>query len=351
MDLSNLLSQPCEWLRTGGKENDVVISTRFRLARNVKGFPFLTKATHEQFTQIEEHIAGILKEVPELADYVYLALDDISGGDLSLLFERHLISKEHTYAKWRRSVLFKRDESISIMVNEEDHLRIQMLHCGFETSRLWQDMNRLDDLIGSALPYSFHERFGYLTACPSNVGTGMRMSVMLHLPALRITQQVDKIYPSLSKLRLVLRGFYGEGTAYLGDFFQLSNQASLGKTEGEVIQLLEHAIPQILKYEREVRRRMTGKNKNRVEKLVQDAMTQLLNAEALTSEQAVQHLSAVRLGIHLGILPRPLTLGKINELFILAQPAHLQKKSGRELSSKERDEYRASMFKDYLHTN
>lgn len=342
MDLNKLLTRTCAWLQGDGNESDIVLSTRIRLARNIKGFVFLTRATPKQFWEIEQYIAEKFKSLPEIQNYTYLSLDEIPGNDIYFLFERHLISKEHAIGKWRRSVLFTDDETLSVMVNEEDHLRIQLITSGLEIASAWKRLNALDDLLATILPFAFHSQFGYLTACPTNVGTGMRLSVMLHLPGLRITNQMEKIRRALAKHNLYLRGFYGEGTVALGDFFQLSNQITLGKTEDEILRTLDVVVAQVLKYEREVRHSMVAQNRKQLEISVQEAYRSIAQATTLSSEQAMTHLSLIRMAVNLGLLPLPMQ--QVNELFILSQPAHLQKAQGRELSSQERDEIRAALF-------
>lgn len=346
MDLTTLLGKNCEWLKGEGAENDIVISTRIRLARNLRGFPFLSRAIPERIEAIERQVAERLSRLPELQSYHYLILDELPANDVFLLFERHLISKEHAHEKWRRAVTFRDDESIAIMINEEDHFRIQVMQSGFELAQVWKNISALDDLLASVLEFSFHRQFGYLTACPTNAGTGMRASVMLHLPALRMTGQMDKIFGGLSKLNLGFRGFYGEGTMALGDFLQLSNQVSLGKKEEEFLHALQHVVPQIANYERQVRQVMMTHQRGDVERYVNEAYRGLFEAEKITSEQSINLLSAVRMGVHLGLLK--LNIPQINRMFIMSQPAHLQKQVGRELTAEERDKLRAQFFKNSL---
>ena len=346
MKLETLLTQAGEWLKGKGHEIDVVLSSRIRLARNLTNFLFSSQADSRQQKQAEEYIATRLHGIPELKNYTYLLLDALSDNDRYLLFERRLISKELASGEGRRSVFFNSRENASIMVNEEDHLRIQMIRCGLDLTGLWQKMEQMDNILESHLPFAFDSKFGYLTACPTNVGTGMRASVMLHLPALHITGQMAKIQNGLGEHQLILRGFYGEGTKAQGDFFQLSNQVTLGKSENDIIRTLTNITGQILEYERQVRKKMLIKNAKHLEKTIQNAHDSLIHVDTLSSEQAMDHLSYLRLGIYLGILSLDIHL--LNKLFLLSQPAHLQKLEGQELTPTERDQRRAKFFKSLL---
>lgn len=349
MELDNLWEQTGEWLKAEGRDVDIVLSSRIRLARNIQGFPFVGRANVEEKKKILEYALQNIKKIKNLKDYIYLELHNLDPNDVYVLFERHLISKEHAGMEGPRGVFFKRDETVSMMMNEEDHLRIQMMHSGFHLAELWEKMDAFDDVLAAYLPYSFHEDYGYLTACPTNLGTGLRVSVMLHLPGLNITQQMDKVHQGLLKHHLMLRGYYGEGTVALGDFFQLSNQKTLGKTEKEIVTTLEHVVPQIIQYERQVRAHMLHQNYSDLLKLLRRAKEGLCRQKSLSTEQTMKHLSAIRLGVHLQLLP--INIHKINHLFLFSQPAHLQKKEGRILTTEERDAARALFCKNTIENN
>ena len=346
MDLDNLLTHTGEWLKGKGEECDIIVSSRIRLARNLNTFPFLSQATDEQRIEVEQYISSAMKALDRFQSYIYLILDAISENDAGVLLERHLISKDHAAGHGRRSVFFKPDETVAIMLNEEDHLRMQGIRSGLALNPLWKEMDELDTLLERNLPYAFHKKFGYLTACPTNVGTGLRASVMLHLPALNLTHQMEKVMIGLSKQRILMRGLYGEGSTPSGDFFQLCNQVTLGKTEKEIISLVSGIVPQILKYEREVREKMLDRHSRSLKERIDGAYLALTNAEALSSEETMTHLSALRMGIHLGMFE--MDIQKINELFLFSQPAHLQKKEGKNLSPEERDKLRVTLCKQYL---
>lgn len=349
MDLSRLLTRTCEWLKACGEESDIVLSSRLRLARNIKGMPFPTRATREQLQDIQRRAGELLPSLAEFRGFHCLALDEMTPLDLGLLFERHLISKEHANSTFPRSLLFSDDERVALMVNEEDHLRLQIIQAGWEVNQSWQRLEAIDDAVAAVFPYAFHSRLGYLTACPTNVGTGLRVSVMLHLPALRMTNQMDKVQRAVNKLNMAFRGFYGEGSSAVGDFFQLSNQVTLGKTEQEICSMLTTVLPQIVKYEREVRRSMCEKHKPEMEKLVHGHYESLRQTTSISGDATMTHLSIVRMGVHLGWLP--LTVEQVNHLFIGSQPAHLQKRLGRECAAEERDVARADFLHNSLNLN
>ncbi len=344
MRLIDILKEPSEWLNPKGNEADVVISSRIRLARNLANFLFPTRASIQQKEEIEKYISSKIKEIPEFQEYIYTVLDHRNQEESAFLFERHLISKELLQSEGRSSLFFKKDESISIMINEEDHLRIQGLRAGVSLSQIYKEINKIDDILETHLPYAYHSVFGYATSCPTNVGTGMRVSFMLHLPGLCLTNQINKIHENLRKKKLNLRGTYGEGTTPLGDLYQISNQVSLGISEENILERLQCIIPQILKYEREVRNRLLENNRESLTDLIKKAYNYLLTMEMIASEQAMTYLSLVRLGCQLELIP--LGIKKVQELFLLCQPAHVQRELN--LTAEERDIRRAKMIRDYL---
>jgi protein arginine kinase len=277
--------------------------------------------------------------------------------DRSLLVERHLISKQHSKGKPgsgagtddpRAVAISIPEERLSIMVNEEDHLRIQGIRSGLALSAAWRDVDAVDDKLESGLDYAFSPRFGYLTACPTNVGTGLRMSVMLHLPGLRLTGEIEKVKRAADGMNLAVRGFYGEGSDAVGDLFQLSNQTTLGRTEATILQDLEgQIIPRVVEYERESRRDLLNKRRTVLEDNVWRAWGMLTNARLLTTEESMQALSLVRLGSLLGLLPQA-DQKLVNQLMLLVQPAHLQRVLGKELDQEQRRFARAMLVRGRL---
>jgi protein arginine kinase len=256
--------------------------------------------------------------------------------DRQLLVERHLISAELANGEGERGVAVSLDETLSLMVNEEDHLRLQVLRAGLNFTDAWDQLSRADKALEEALPYAFHERYGYLTCCPTNIGTALRVSVMMHLPAAALSRQMDKVLQSLARLNFTVRGFFGEGTQPVGDLFQVSNQVTLGKSEGDIIQEMKSIIPHIIDFERTWR-----------QKLQEDQPVVLQYARTISSEETLELLSAVRLGVHLGIL-RGITTQVLNEIFIFSQPAHLQKSANRTLDPADRDKLRAGYIRERL---
>ena len=251
--------------------------------------------------------------------------------DRQLLVERHLISKPHAAAEGARGVAVGQNETLSIMVNEEDHLRIQVLRSGLQLEEAWEQINAVDDALESKLDFAFNARFGYLTACPTNVGTGIRVSVMLHLPALKLTGEIEKVFRAAKELRLAVRGLYGEGTEATGDFYQISNQTTLGKSEDEIIHDFKHVvIPKIIEYEQHARRTLLNDRTVALDDKVHRALGTLRNARLMGSEETLGWLSHLRMGVNLGRV-KGIDIRTLNELFLLTQPAHLQKMQGKKL--------------------
>ncbi len=347
MKIDELLSQPGEWLKGTGPEGDVVISSRVRLARNLRRFPFMTVAT----PAVKSEIARFVK--PKLSDprlprkLAYWSLEDLPALDRTLLVERHLISREHAQGEGDRGVALGADESISVMVNEEDHLRLQVIRSGLQLDEAYEEIDRMDSALEGSLNFAFAARFGYLTSCPTNAGTGLRISVMLHLPAAVLAKQMDKILQSLQRLNYTVRGLYGEGTSPLGDFYQISNQVTLGKAERDIIAEMKKVVPEILKFERFHRHKLLEDDPRRLEDRVWRAYAILKNARRIASEESTDLLSALRLGVNLNVITGiPAKL--VNELFIYTQPAHLQRIERKTLDPDERDVVRAEFIRRRL---
>ena len=319
MDLDSLTQSNSEWLRGTGPESDVVVSTRIRLARNLAQFPFNTRADDSARGQIAEQVRDCLGDlpVPKVLNYVDVpSLDEISR---QFLVERQLISRELAEADGPRGVAFSSAEDVSIM----------------------------DDALEEVLTFAFHERYGYLTACPTNVGTGIRVSVMLHLPALVQTREIQKVFHSLQKINLAVRGLYGEGSQALGDFYQISNQYTLGLSETQVIDKVRSVIPRLLDYERRARTAMLEEKKEQLHDHIARASGILRSAQTISSEETMHLLSSVRLGVNLGLID-DVEISTLNELFIMTQPAHLQKLKKTELDSADRNKARAALLRNRL---
>lgn len=347
MNLDTLTHTSGEWLRGTGPESDIVISSRIRLARNVAAFPFTNRASAYQKAEIEGMLRDRVAKLELDPRLEYINIPTLSPLDRQFLVERQLISRELAAADGPRGVALMPRETVSLMINEEDHLRLQVMRSGFALDEAWQDIDRVDDLLEARISYAFSEEFGYLTACPTNVGTGMRASVMLHLPALVWTKQIEKVFRALQKINLAVRGLYGEGSRASGDFYQISNQVTLGKSETQILNEIREVIPQIITYERQARTAMLRESRQAMQDRVSRAYGTLCSATMMTSEETMDLLSSVRLGVNLGLLD-DITIGTVNELFIHTQPAHLQKLMGSLLDGEERNAARARYLRTRL---
>ena len=333
-----------EWLCGEGPENDIVISSRIRLARNIAGFSFLHGASVEERKRINDLLREKVHKAGIADDPIYYDLEAANAIERAYLVERHLISKELAEAQGPRSVAVARDESLSMMINEEDHLRIQVLQSGFRLWEAWQRISEVDDKLAELVDYAFSPQYGYLTACPTNVGTGIRVSVMTHLPALEWTKQLRKVFKAVNKMNLAVRGLYGEGTQASGDFYQVSNQITLGKSEQEIVGTVESVVRQIIHYERKVRQALITDSRGNLEDRVWRAYGMLKNARIISSDETMDLLSSVRMGVNMGLIS-DVSIDTVNELFVQTQPAHLQKREGREIDTADRDTARAQLIR------
>lgn len=348
MKLSDLTQQAGEWLRGSGPRSEIVISSRIRLARNVAGFPFLSRCTAGDRQMLEDKVRQTLLTAGVAPQLLYVDLEEAPELDRMILVERHLISKPHAQTEGARGVAVSADETLAIMVNEEDHLRMQVLRSGLQLEDAWKQINTVDDKLEEHLPWSFHPKYGYLTACPTNVGTGIRVSVMLHLPALKLTGEIEKVFRAAKELRLAVRGLYGEGTEATGDFYQVSNQTTLGKSELQILEEFQDAVvPRIIDYELQARRMLVNDRCTALDDRIFRAWGLLRNARLLTSEEVMFLLSHVRLGVHLGRI-KDLDINTVNELFLLTQSAHLQKIMGKKLEGDLRRAERAAFVRQRL---
>ncbi|MFH0771510.1 MAG: protein arginine kinase [Candidatus Omnitrophota bacterium] len=344
MNLNELWMQTCEWLKGTGANGEIVISSRIRLARNLLRYPFPHWANSSQMEGVLSDFEKAGKNVDYFKGSLYLRMKDVSSIDKQLLMERHLISREHLSGPEHKSVLISVGEIVSIMVNEEDHLRIQVLQSGFNLRDAWNIANKIDEELNKQLDYAYSSELGYLTCCPTNVGTGLRASCMTHLPCLVMTRQINQLVNAITKLGLTARGFFGEGTEAYGNFFQISNQVTLGHGEDEIIDNLERIMRQVIEYESAARKSVLTNQRYLLEDKISRAMGTLKSAKLITSEEALVLLSEVRLGVDLGILDK-LDFNVLNELIIQIQPAHLQKREGKRLSADERDIKRAELIR------
>lgn len=342
MTIDELTRSPGEWLKGTGPESDIVICSRIRLARNLADFPFISRASKTDKGEIVSHVRDSITESGSRLSY--FDVEKMPELDRQFLVERHLISRELKEGEGPRGVALNDTESASVMINEEDHMRIQVMRSGFDLSGAWEQINDLDDRLEENLDLAFSQELGYLSACPTNVGTGIRVGVMLHLPALGQTNHLDKFFRALQKINLSVRGLHGEGTQPYGDFYQISNQQTLGKSETELIQSLSDVIPQLIEYERKARQTLLNERRQVLQDQVSRAYGVLKTAHTISSEETMLLLSSVRMGINLGLID-DMTISQVNELFINTQPAHLQKIHGQALAVDERNVLRASFLR------
>lgn len=350
MNFESLSKSSGEWLKGCGVESDIVISSRIRLARNLAGFPFPNRASNFQKAEIETLLKDRIQTLEFEQKFEYVSLTTLNTLDRQFLVERQLISRELAANEGPRGVALGNLESLSLMVNEEDHLRLQVMRSGFSLESAWETINKLDDFLEKKVSYAFHEEFGYLTACPTNVGTGMRASVMLHLPALDFTKQIDKVFRALQRINLTHRGLYGEGSRFSGHFFQISNQVTLGKSENAILNEIYSVIPQIIDYERQARVAWKKDNGQILQDRISRAFGTLSSATMMTSDETMELLSYVRLGIHMKMI-EDVDINTVNELFIQTQPAHLQKLMGSTLDGEERNTARAKFLRSKLRSS
>ena len=347
MSMDDIANRCGEWLRGTGPESDIVMSSRIRLARNLADYPFIRRCNDIDRANIESTIRERLVANQNLSSLSFINVAELNLLDRQLLVERQLISRELANSEGARSVAIDAPEQLSLMVNEEDHLRLQVIKSGLDLDGAWELIDQLDDEIESKLTYAFNEQLGYLTACPTNVGTGMRVSVLVHLPALVITKQIEKVFRSAQKINLVVRGLYGEGSQAMGDFYQVSNQITLGKSEKDLMLLVADVIDVVLKYERKARDFLISEKQNDLFDKVSRAYGMLQSAQQISSEETMHLLSRVRMGVSLGLIEE-LEIPDINQLFIRTQPAHLQKIHSSELDTDERNIERANYLHDQL---
>jgi protein arginine kinase len=341
------LTNQNSWLNQIGPSSEIIFSSRIRLARNLSSYPFPVQATKAKKEAVLDEIKEVYPAVDRLKESVFVQMQDLDELDREFLLERHLISQEHTILQNGKGLIVSSDERIAVMINEEDHLRMQVVTCGFDLGKCWEALDKIDDQISEKVNFAFMPDLGYLTSCPTNVGTALRVSCMLRLPALVLTKRINKIMELLAKISFTTRGFFGEGTAAYGDFFQISNQVCLGVSETELIDNLVGVVNQIKEQEVDARNYLMKKHKFNIEDNVWRALGILRNCRLINSKEALNHLSMLSLGLDLGII-KGIRKELVNSLFIIIQPAHLQKIEGKLLKEGERDYIRAEIIREKL---
>lgn len=340
------------WLDASGEFADIVLSTRVRLARNLQGHAFGPRARLNDRTAVLDQVRGVSNRVDVLKGSEIQELRELDLRPRRILLERRLASRDLVGENGSppapgTAVLLTPDHPISIMVNEEDHLRLQTLFSGLRLREAWNLLDSLDDELGRELPYAYHHEFGFLTSCPTNVGTGLRASVLMHLPALVLTKEIGKVLQGLSQVGLTFRGLYGEGSEVVGNFFQLSNQTTLGKSEEDLVDHLDRIVRQVIQYETHARQVLLRDAASVTEDKIWRAYGLLQYARTLTFDELMNLLSGVRLGASLKLLPG-LRVYSLNKIMIFAQPAHLEEAAGRDLSPAESDAHRAALVRRIL---
>ena len=347
MQIDDLVNAQCEWLKGTGPDANIAISTRVRLARNVAGNKYFDWADADERAGVLNKVMEVIKENPFFENALFLNIKDASDLDRAFLVERHLMSREHMQEVANKGLVVGEKEAVSVMINEEDHLRMQVLQSGFNIMEAWRIGDEIDVELGKVLSFDYSSKFGYLTSCPTNTGTGLRASVMVHLSALVMTGQVENVFDAISKLGLTMRGFYGEGTEALGDFFQISNQVALGHSEMDILDNLERIIHKIIIKEQATREDLSKRRKREVSDRVYRSYGTLKNARIITSQETIKLLSAIRLGIDMGFVT-DIDAQSINDILLLAHPAHLQKMSDTDIAPYERDIKRADLVRARL---
>ena len=330
--------------RPAGAHHDIVISSRVRLARNVKGRPFPGWAKKADRLAVLEVIKPPVDALPEMEDAFSEYLQDLSATEKQILVERHLISREHAAKSTGSAVVMNREQTVSIMVNEEDHLRMQSIRPGFQLKAVHRAIDEIDTRLEDTLDYAFSPKLGFLTACLTNVGTGMRASAMLHLPALVLDEKVNQVIQAVNKIGLAVRGLYGEGSEAMGNLFQISNQTTLGEREEDILGRLNKVIEQIIEHEQNARATLLQKKSTTLLDQIGRAYGILMHAHSMTSKEALNLLSFLRLGTDLGFFPAD-RRQPLDELFTETQPAHLQRGSTQKLGAEERDALRADSIR------
>ncbi len=350
------------WLEYSDSTSSTVLTSRIRFARNLSGFPFPGKATTNELNDILKMITLAINKEPALAqlfaDTESIPLEKITPLQAEFLLERHLISPDFVQKLFKkkenkspsflgRAVFINHTESVSLMVNEEDHLRFQVIASGFNFTNGLKILNEMDDSLEAVVQFAFSPQYGFLTACPSNVGTGLRASILIHLPGLVLTKEIEKVLRAIWQIGYMVRGFYGEGTETRGHFFQISNTVCLGQSESEIIEGIEKVTNQLVGYEEKARNYLLTNTKSEIEDKIFRAHAVLSSARLIASEEALNLLATVRLGVAMKIIP-DISINTINKIMLLLRPANLQVFYNQEMSPRDRDEKRASLIRQLL---
>jgi protein arginine kinase len=354
--LSGFSDAGLDWLKADGPHADIVLSTRIRLARNLRGFRFAIRSREDDRREVLRLVREAATGAEALRGGRTLVVEELRPAERQLLLERHLVSRELVGGEAagiegrppsQAALLMGSSDSLSVMVNEEDHLRLQNILGGFRLRDAWHSVEALDDQLGAGLPYAFHAEFGYLASCPTNVGTGLRASVLMHLPGLVLTQEIGKVLQGISQVGLTFRGLYGEGSEVVGNFFQISNQTTLGKTEEDLIDHLQRIVQQVVQYETQARTVLLRDAPTVIEDKVWRAYGLLRHARSTSFEEVMNLLSGVRLGVGLKLITA-LRVYTLNRIMIFTQSAHLEQETDGSLPDAEPDVRRAAYVRKVL---
>ncbi len=346
MTITSLIDTPSELTNSANTSKcAIVLMTRIRLARNLSGRSFPGWADTDQRTEILGLCRDAVMSVVPMRKSLNVSVADLNDLQKQILVERHLISRELSGSKSGSGVVINKDQTFSVMINEEDHLRIQVLRAGFQLKKAWSAINELDSALEEKLDYAFSPNWGYLTACPTNLGTGMRASAMMHLPALVISGQMEKVVRAVNQLGMVVRGLFGEGSDASGSMFQISNQTTLGEPEEDIIKRLQSVLQSIIEHELNARQKLIEADAKKLFDKIGRAYGILQHSHVLNSAEAMNLLSLLRLGIDLRVFPED-SRATIDRLFIEAQPGHIQYGLKQDVEASERDSTRASRLRD-----
>ncbi len=338
------------WLTGEGEHPDVVLSSRVRLARNIKGFRYGSRSVRDEELQVRDEVLAALEHEKLLDTMTRINIEGLLAYECNYMIEEHLISKDLLINKPASCVVVGHGSRVSMMINEEDHLRIQSIASGFDLRRCWSEAEKLESLIGGNLEYDFHPKFGFLSSCPTNTGTGLRASVLIHLPGLVLTKEIQKVLRGITKIGLTFRGLYGEGSEVLGNFFQISNQITIGKSETELIDHLSRITAQIIQHEQNARSVLFKDAGHYIQDKVWRAYGILERARTISGDEVMNLLSAVRLGVSMKLI-KGLSVSTINRILIYSQDAHLDVAAGKQLKPMERDINRATVIRSCFEDN
>jgi protein arginine kinase len=347
MKFSALLRNTPQWMQQDGPHRDIVLTSRIRFARNLEIHPFPGWATKEARMMVLAELQPKVEALPEMTDGFSEDLVNLDQMKKQVLVEKHLVSREHAAKSAGCAVVINREQTLSIMINEEDHLRMQSIRAGLNLRTAYEALDRVDSDLEELVGYAYNERLGYLTACPTNLGTGMRASAMLHLPGLVMSEQMNQVIQAVNKIGLAVRGLHGEGTEALANLFQISNQHTLGEKEVDLLAKLERVVEQVINHERNARKKLVEESTAKVADAVGRGFAILRYAHIVESKEAFTHLSMVRMGVDLGFVPKEFA-ALIDAVLVEIQPAHLQLTSQMKLSPGERDVLRAQYIRDKL---